>query len=57
MNCTHEREYPEYEPTYEDIDLHRFRCTQCGEIFYYSNKSRRHFENGEIFPGIKGLDK
>ena len=22
--------------TYQDIDLHRFRCTQCGEVFSYS---------------------
>lgn len=24
------------EGTYEDVDVHRYRCTQCGEIFYYS---------------------
>lgn len=22
--------------TLEDIDLHRYRCTQCGEVMYYS---------------------
>ena len=27
-----------------DIDLHRYKCTQCGQIFYYSSKARAHFE-------------
>ena len=43
--------------TYEDIDLHRFRCTQCGEVFYYSGRAREHFEQGKKFDWITGLDK
>jgi len=42
-------------PTTEDVDTHRYRCTQCGEVMYYSNKARRHFEDGELFD-IPGLD-
>jgi hypothetical protein len=26
-----------------DIDLHRYKCTQCGEIMYYSSRAREHF--------------
>ena len=32
--------------TYEDIDLHRFRCTQCNQTFYYSERARQFFEQG-----------
>lgn len=32
--------------TYEDIDLHRYRCTQCNETFYYSERARQFFEQG-----------
>lgn len=35
------------ERTIEDIDLHRYRCTQCGTIFYYSDAAERHYEEGE----------
>lgn len=30
----------------EDIDLHRFKCTRCGEIGYYSGAARRVYEGG-----------
>ena len=33
--------------TYEDIDLHRFRCTQCGLIRYYSERARAFYEDGK----------
>lgn len=43
--------------THVDIDLHRFKCTQCDEVMYYSGRAREHFEEGTVFPYIKGLDK
>lgn len=39
-----------------DIDIHRFKCTACGEIGYYSGAARRFYEEGERSPGIKGLE-
>lgn len=36
--------------TYEDIDLHRYKCTQCGEVFYYSARARDFFEQGIEYP-------
>lgn len=38
----------EYETkgTYEDIDLGRYRCTRCYEIFYYTGKWKEHHEGG-----------
>lgn len=32
--------------TYEDIDVGRFCCTQCGEVFYYTGLWRQHWEGG-----------
>lgn len=29
-----------------DIDLHRYRCTLCGEVGYYSGRARKFFESG-----------
>jgi hypothetical protein len=40
----------------EDIDLHRYRCTKCKGVFYYSGAAKQHFENGVIFEGITGLE-
>lgn len=43
-------EITEQEPysrgTYEDIDTGRFRCTQCGEVGYYTGKWKEHWEGG-----------
>lgn len=30
-----------------DVDMHRYRCTQCGEVMYYSAAAKRHYEEGE----------
>jgi hypothetical protein len=51
--------YWEYETvsTTVDIDLHRYKCTQCNEIFYYSGRARQYHEEGKKFDWIKGLDK
>jgi hypothetical protein len=58
--CTHEAwVYPPicenddggwYEPapykrsTTEDIDTGRFKCTQCGKVFYYTGLWKEHYE-------------
>lgn len=33
--------------TFSDIDLHRYRCTQCGYVGYYSERARRYYEDNE----------
>lgn len=33
-----------------DIDLHRYKCTQCGEVMYYSQAARNYYENGIPHP-------
>lgn len=40
-----------------DIDLHRYKCTMCNEVFYYSGRARQYHEEGTKFDWIKGLDK
>jgi hypothetical protein len=40
-----------------DIDLHRYKCTQCGEVMYYSGRARQYHEEGKKFDWINGLDK
>lgn len=32
------------DPEYEDIDTHRFECTNCGQAGYYSGAAKRHYE-------------
>lgn len=44
------------ESTTVDIDLHRYKCTQCGEIMYYSGRAKQHYEEGRKFDWIKGLE-
>ena len=39
-----------------DVDLHRYKCTQCGEMFYYSGRARDYYEKGKRSPGIEGLE-
>lgn len=38
-----------------DIDLHRYKCTQCNEVFYYSGRARDFYEQGIKSPWITGL--
>ena len=47
----------ETQHTTVDIDLHRYKCTQCGEIMYYSGRARQYHEEGKKFDWITGLDK
>ena len=44
----------EWEDTYEDVDLHRYKCKQCGEIKYYSGAAKDFYTKGIKSP-IKGL--
>lgn len=34
------------ERTTIDIDTHRYKCTQCGEVMYYSGAAREYYETG-----------
>jgi hypothetical protein len=43
------------ESTTVDIDLHRYKCTQCGEIMYYSGRARDFYEKGIKSEWITGL--
>ena len=45
------------ENTYVDIDLHRYKCTMCNEVFYYSGRARDYYEKGIKSEWITGLDK
>lgn len=40
--------------TCEDIDLHRFHCTQCKQVMYYSARAADFYERG-IKSEILGL--
>lgn len=35
-----------WKSTEEDIDLHRYKCTICGEIGYYSGAAENYYTNG-----------
>ena len=36
----------EWESTCEDVDLHRYKCTLCGEIGYYSGSAKDYYTKG-----------
>jgi hypothetical protein len=40
-----------------DIDLHRYKCTMCNEVMYYSGRARQYYEEGVKFDWIEGLKK
>lgn len=42
--------------TTRDIDLHRYRCTQCDTVMYYSGRAREYYERGVRcdVPGLGG---
>lgn len=42
--------------TVVDIDLHRYVCTQCKKVMYYSLRAKQHFEEGIVFPEVIGLN-
>jgi len=35
------------EQTVVDIDTHRYKCTQCNKVFYYSERARQMYEGAE----------
>lgn len=39
-----------------DIDLHRYKCTLCGEVMYYSGRAKDYYEKGIAcdVPGLGG---
>lgn len=39
----------EEQSTFEDIDLHHYKCTKCGEVGYYSGRAQAHYEEGKPF--------
>ena len=39
-----------------DIDLHRYKCSLCGEIGYYSGAARAYYEDG-VRSNVAGLDR
>ena len=43
-------------PTTRDLDLHRYQCTQCNEIMYYSYAAKEFYEKG-ITCNVMGLEK
>jgi hypothetical protein len=45
------------EQTTVDIDLHRYKCTMCGEVMYYSGRAKQYYQEGKKFDWIQGLDK
>lgn len=45
------------EATYEDMDVGRFRCTQCGKVMYYTGQWQDYFENGTPCPGSDAYEK
>jgi hypothetical protein len=40
-----------------DLDTHRYKCTQCGLVMYYSGRARDYYEKGIKSEWITELDK
>ena len=40
------------EYTTVDLDLHRYKCTQCGLVMYYSGAAREYYETGVDRKGL-----
>ena len=36
----------------KDIDLHRYTCTKCNQIFYYSGAAKEYYETGVDRKGL-----
>lgn len=41
--------------TWQDLDLHRLKCSLCGKIKYYSKAAKDFYTKGIKSEGIKGL--
>lgn len=35
-----------------DLDTHRYQCTQCGKIMYYSGAAKEYYETGVDRKGL-----
>ena len=35
-----------------DLDLHRYKCTLCNEVMYYSGAAREYYETGVDRKGL-----
>jgi hypothetical protein len=35
-----------------DLDLHRYKCAQCGEVMYYSGAAKEYYETGVDRKGL-----
>lgn len=46
-----------WESLQEDIDTHRFKCSLCGEIGYYSGAAKDHFEGRNVQSWIDKTNK
>lgn len=55
-NCFGEETEGEWESetvsTTVDLDLHRYKCTQCGEVMYYSGAAKEYYETGVDRKGL-----
>jgi hypothetical protein len=40
------------ENTTVDLDLHRYTCTQCKQIMYYSGAAKEYYETGVDRKGL-----
>jgi len=40
------------ESTTIDLDTHRYKCTQCKKIMYYSGAAREYYETGVDRKGL-----
>jgi hypothetical protein len=45
------------ESTQEDISIGAFRCTQCGEVGYYTGHWKKYFEEGVPCPGSDNVPR
>jgi hypothetical protein len=35
-----------------DLDLHRYKCTQCNKVMYYSGAAKEYYETGVDRKGL-----
>lgn len=46
---------PTEQSTYEDISIGSCRCTQCGDVKYYTGQWKKFFEDGTPCAGSEGV--
>lgn len=46
-------EWEEHHTSYlVDVDTHRYKCTRCGEVMYYSGAAKEYYETGVDRKGL-----